>query len=293
MGKSDRTILVTGATGNQGSAVARHLLQDGWIIRALVRDPTSEAAAALQAAGAELAAGNLDDQASLERAVDGVHGVFSVQRTQGPDGFTTADEVRQGMALADAAKAAGVSHVVYSSVGAADRSSGIAIWESKWEIEKYLNRIGLPTSVIRPVYFMENLLNTARGLAGDALTAFPDPDRPVQFVAVDDIGAFAALMFRERSEYLGQAYEFAGDELTYTQVAAAISRVIGRSISYAQLPAEVVERSPVAIAGVAFSRRDGWHANIPDLRRRLPDLKTFAEWLAGEGGYKLKALVGA
>ncbi|QYA13190.1 NmrA/HSCARG family protein [Rhizobium sp. AB2/73] len=296
MGKSDRAILVTGATGKQGHAAARHLLKDGWHVRALVRDPTNEAAIALQTAGAQLVPGNLDDQGSVDRAVQGVYGVFSVQRTQSSDaadGFTTSDEVRQGIAVADAAKAAGVNHLIYSSVGGADRKSGIALWESKWEIEKYLNGIGLPVSVIRPVSFMENLLNTARGLAGNALVSFPDPDRPVQFVAVDDIGAFAALMFRERSEYLGQAYEFAGDELTYTEVATAISRVVGRSISYAQLPVDVIERSPIAAAGVAFSRRDGWHANIPDLRRRLPTLKPLTEWLAGEGGRVLKALIGA
>lgn len=172
-----------------------------------MRDPTNEAAIALQTAGAQLVPGNLDDQGSVDRAVQGVYGVFSVQRTQSSDaadGFTTSDEVRQGIAVADAAKAAGVNHLIYSSVGGADRKSGIALWESKWEIEKYLNGIGLPVSVIRPVSFMENLLNTARGLAGNALVSFPDPDRPVQFVAVDDIGAFAALMFRERSEYLGQ-----------------------------------------------------------------------------------------
>src|SRR5689334_14343681 len=108
-----KTIVVTGATGNQGGATTRHLLADGWHVRALVRDDTTPAAAALAAAGAELVRGDLDDPASLEAAVRGAYGVFSVQSA-------SPDELTQGMNVVDAAKVGGVRHLVYSSVGGAE-----------------------------------------------------------------------------------------------------------------------------------------------------------------------------
>ncbi len=296
MNNADRIILVTGATGNQGGATARHLLVDGWRVHALTRDASSAAAQALARAGARIVTGDLNDRASLERALQSVYGVFSVQRTElpgRPDGFTVDDEIRQGIALADAAKAAGVKHFIYTSVGAAERDSGIPFWESKWTIEKHIHALGLPATILRPVTFAENFASPYFGVQTGALTFFLDPDVPTQVVAVDDIGAFAALVFGNPNEYIGQAFEFAGDSLSYSQIAAAIGRALGRQITYAQYPSEVVQGQPWLAAALAFSKRDRWRADIPALRRRLPSLQSFDEWLAGEGGSKLRALVEA
>lgn len=149
-------VLVAGATGQQGGAVARHLLGDGWEVRALVRDPNKEAAQALLKQGAELVHGDLYDRASLDRALKGMYGVFSIQNYWLPDvGYE--GEVKQGKLLADAAKEAEVQHFVYSSVGAAHRGMGQSHFESKLIIERYLQESGLPFTIVRPVAFMDNL----------------------------------------------------------------------------------------------------------------------------------------
>ncbi|WP_435873333.1 NmrA family NAD(P)-binding protein [Nocardiopsis protaetiae] len=153
--RKKRTVLVTGATGGQGGAVARALLERGWAVRALVRAPDTPAARALAALGAEPVVGDLDDPASLRAAARGAHGVFSVQPCDlaDPDPAT---EVRRGRAVADAAAAVGVAHLVYSSAAAAGRGSGVAHFESKEGIEAYVESAGVPATVLRPVYFMEN-----------------------------------------------------------------------------------------------------------------------------------------
>jgi len=133
MENTNKTLLVTGATGRQGGAVIRHMLGQGWKLRALTRSPNSRAAQELTRQGVEVVQGDLEDPASLERATRGGHGVYSVQ-----DFWSVGAkrEVDQGKNLAEAAKKAGVEHFVYSSVGGAERNSGIDHWESKWEIEK-------------------------------------------------------------------------------------------------------------------------------------------------------------
>jgi uncharacterized protein YbjT (DUF2867 family) len=292
MTNNGKAILVAGATGNQGGATAHHLLKDGWTVRALTRDPASEPALALARAGAEVIAGDLGDRASVDAAVKGVHGVFSVQRTQfpgAPDGFTVEDEICQGILLAEAAKAAGVAHFIYASVGGAERDSQIPFWESKWAIEKHIHSLRLPATIIRPVSFMENFAAPYFRLPDGAITFFVEPDKVTQFVAVDDIGAFAALAFRHPENYIGQAFEFAGDALSYAQAAAAIGRALERDIRYVQYPPEVTGQIPELAAAARFNERDGYHAHIPDLRRRLPGLKTFDAWLAEGGAERIRA----
>lgn len=148
-----RLVLVSGATGQQGGAVARSLLGRGFAVRALTRDTDKEAAKELADLGAEVVKGDLEDRPSVERALDGVRGVFSVQQffEAGYEG-----EVRQGVQLADRAKAAGVEHYVYSSVGSAHRETGIPHFESKWEVEEHVRASGVPYTVLRPVFFMQN-----------------------------------------------------------------------------------------------------------------------------------------
>ena len=140
---NEKTILVTGATGQQGGAVTRSLLNDGWKVRLLVRDPNKESAQEFAKQGAELVKGDLYDRASVDAALKGVYGVFSLQnywlKDVGYDG-----EIKQAKLLADASKAAGVQHFVYSSVGAAHRGMGQKHFEVKWLGEQYLQTLGVP-----------------------------------------------------------------------------------------------------------------------------------------------------
>ncbi len=232
-----RTILVAGATGRQGTTVIRHLLADGWRVRGLTRDPQKPAARKLAEQGVEIVPGDLDDRSSLGRAVRGVYGVFAAMTPfeQGPAG-----EERQGKALADAAKAAGVRHYVYSSVGGAERNTGIPHFESKWQIEQHVRALELPSTILRPVFFMENFAQPwARpAILGGTLAQPLRPDKPLQMIAVDDIGAFAALAFRRPDDFVEQALELAGDELTMPEVAEAFGRAIGRPVRFVEQPLE-------------------------------------------------------
>lgn len=283
------TVLVTGATGLQGGATARHLLAAGHAVRALVRDPETPKARALARAGAELVSGDMRDRESLRTAVRGVQGVFSVQPTEGYPGtapdFTTADEVRLGLNVADAAEDAGVGHIVYASVGGVDRSPGIRRWESKWQIERHIAALALPATILRPVRFMENQSHPSLGVRDGVLTDVLRPDTPLQLIAADDIGAFAALAFADPDRYIGRALELAGDELTMTQIVAAISRATGRAVTYRAIPREaLIGGDPDGIAGYEFGNdRGGWRADIPMLGRLHPNLMDFDTWLTEHG----------
>src|SRR6186713_356838 len=190
---NNKIIAVTGATGQQGGAVARKLLADGWKVRALTRDVSKPAAQALSQAGAELVAGDMDSRSELDAAFQGAYGVFSVQNywlpTVGFDG-----EIRQGKNVADAAKAAGVQHLVYSSVGSAHRGLGQKHFESKWMIEQYIHTLDVPYTILRPVAFMDNN-NWRRAyiLSGTYTGMGLLPEKGVQNIAVEDIGEFVAL----------------------------------------------------------------------------------------------------
>ena len=152
---NNKIIAVTGATGQQGGAVARKLLADGWQVRALTRDTDKPAAQELAALGAELVPGDMDNRAELDAAFDGAYGVFSVQNFWLPNvGFE--GEIRQGKNVADAVKAAGIQHLVYSSVGSAHRGLGQKHFESKWIIEQYIHSLDIPSTILRPVAFFEN-----------------------------------------------------------------------------------------------------------------------------------------
>jgi hypothetical protein len=153
MSHADKTILVSGATGKQGGALLKYLLGDEWRIRALTRNPRGRTAQDLSKSGVEVVQEDMEDLESLKRAMKGVHGVYSVQ-----DFWTVGArrEVLQGKNMADAARSAGVEHLLYSSVGGAERNSGITHWETKWEVENYIRKLGLPVTVLRPAAFMEN-----------------------------------------------------------------------------------------------------------------------------------------
>jgi uncharacterized protein YbjT (DUF2867 family) len=239
MVNSDKTVLVTGATGRQGGAVIRHMRPKGWKLRALTFKADGSAVQRLTSQGVEVVRGNLEDPASLERAVRGVYGVYSVQ-----DFWSVGAkrEVQQGKNMADAAKKADVEHFVYSSVGGAERNSGIDHWESKWEVENYIRKLGLPATMIRPAAFMENYyidqveIGILKGKLMDPIRG----DKPYQTIASDDIGAFVALAFGRPEEFIGMEPEIAGSELTNPEAAQVFSRVLGKPVKFQKLPMPMV-----------------------------------------------------
>jgi uncharacterized protein YbjT (DUF2867 family) len=245
------------------------------------------AAQTLAAAGAVVVAADNEDRASLDEAMQGAYGAYSVQNFWLP-GVGAEGEIRQGKNVADAAKATGIRHFVYSSVGAAHRGMGQAHFVSKWEIEEYIRSLALPFTILRPVAFMDNF-NWQRS----AITSgtFPGmglpPEKTRQMVAVDDIGAFAALAFARPERYVGETIELAGDELTEIQIVATLSRVIGRQVQI--VPSSLPEggiASPERLAMLRFFTGEGYSADIAALREIYPGLHTFEQWLRENGWEK-------
>lgn len=285
---SEKIVLVTGATGKQGGAVAKHLLQSSrFRLRVLVRDPNKPAAKALGEEGAKIVAGDLDDRASLERALDGVYGVYSVQvYRDGKNGESAVDnEIRQGKMLADVAKAAGVQHFVYSSVGSAHRHTEIPHFESKWQIEEYIRALKLPYTIVRPVFLMENWESNRSSIFNGTLSQPLDPDKPLQQVTVDDVGAFAALAFQHPDKWLNREIDLAGDELTMLEAAQVFSRVIGEQVNYEQLAWQQFRESAGEETTIMYEwfNKVGYNADIAAVRREYPGLKTLEQYLRSNG----------
>lgn len=276
MERSDRVILVTGGTGHQGGAVTKHLLEDGWRVRALVRDPGTTQSRAVAEAGVVLVTGDLTDRESLDAAVAGCYGVYSVQSLAG--GGAESEET-QGRNLADAAKTAGVEHFVYSSVIGGDRGSGMPWVVSKYHIESYLRLLGLPLTIWRPATFMENFLRQRDAILGGHLTGFEPPDTSHQHIAVDDIGRFVALSFREPDCWLGQATEIAGDQLPWRDAASVFTSVLDLPVIYEQTPPAAGMPEPTPDESGLAPRR----ADIGMLRDLVPGLCTLEEWVRATG----------
>jgi uncharacterized protein YbjT (DUF2867 family) len=278
---SSRTILVTGATGKQGGAVLRHLRARGFPVRALTRDPDKPAARAL-AGGVEVVRGDLENAPTVARALEGVYGVFAVQTPF--EGGTEAEE-RQGKALASAAERAQVSHFVYSSVGSADRHTGIPHFENKFRIEEHIRGLGLPYTILRPVFFMENLLGLTEAIAAGTLTLPLPVDRKLQMIAVDDIGAVAALALEHSGKWQGRTAELAGDELSTEEIAAVLSRLAGREVRAVEVPVEEYERQAGGDLGLMWRwfREVGYNVNIAALRSEYAGLTSFERWASRQG----------
>lgn len=276
--KSGKTILVTGATGRQGGAALRHLREKGFSVRALTRDPDRPEARALVGRGTEVVRGDLNDPASITRALEGVDGVYSVQGHA--EGGIEA-EIRQGMHVADAAKRDRISHFVYSSVASADKHTGIPHFESKYRIEQHLRTTGLHYTIFRPVFFMENWLGMRDQVRQGVLWLPLAPEKKLQMIAVDDIGAFVSLAFLHPGHWDGRAVELAGDELAMGDLAAAFSRMTGREVRYEQAGwQEFEQRLGHDMAAMwRFFDAGGFTVDIPSLRQELPSLMPFERWL--------------
>jgi uncharacterized protein YbjT (DUF2867 family) len=275
---SSRLILVTGATGQQGGATLLQLREKGFPVRALTRNPDSPGARALAGEGIEVVGGDLDDPESLGRAVDGVYGVYSVQTSIV---ISFEDEVRQGLNVLEAAQRAGVSHLVYSSVASADRNTGIPHFDSKGRIEEHIRQSGVPYTIIRPVFFMENWLRAKEGIDQGMLVQPLKPETRLSMIAVHDIGAFAALAFALPEHWHNRAVDIAGDDLPMSGIAEAFERAVGRDISYVQLPWEQFEQRTGHEITVMYKwfEEAGYNVDIEALREEYPPLMNFERWL--------------
>ena len=278
------TVLVLGATGQQGSATARALIADGRSVRALVRDRQTGTARDLAGLGIELVLGDLGQPETLEDAMRGVNGIFCALPSSADAryGLSDADEVRFGTNVVDAAKRSGVDHLVYSSTIGASPHLGLGHYESKWHIENALRRSGVPFTIVRPAPFIELLLYPHFGLREGVVAFFGSPERSIQLAAVQDIGALAAKLLVPPSRPQGMTIDIASDALSGHDIAAKISRATGRHVPYVQIVADTAGGNPMIAnlaRAIAGGKLDG-HADLVALRALHPDLLTFDRWLA-------------
>jgi len=282
-------VLVAGATGTQGGAVARQLVKKGHRVRALTRNVASPAAQALAALGVELAQGDLEDRASVDRALAGMEAMFSVATPYegGPEA-----ETRQGILAADAAAAAG-AYLVYSSVANADRQTGVPHFDSKFAVEEHIRTRGIEAAILAPVYFMENaffgLAQLRQGVYGTPLV----PTRRLMQVAVSDIAGAAVAALENRGRYAGKRYDLAGDELSGEEVVVTLSKVTGRQLSYFQVPMETIRGAmgEDAVMMYEWFGTTGYSADRAALRRDFPEVPwlSFAAWTRAQDWKKLLA----
>jgi uncharacterized protein YbjT (DUF2867 family) len=257
---NDRKILITGATGKQGGATLRHLQGKGFSLRAMTRKPDGEAGKALAKLGAEVVAGDLDDAASIQRALEGVWGVFAVQNTWEAG---VEKEEEQGKRIAKLARERGVQHYVYTSVGSAHLKTGIPHFDNKSRIEDTVRGLGFPSHVIlRPVFFMENLLSPWT-LNGDKLMAAMKPTTRLQMIAVEDIGKYGALAFTQAAELNRKEIDIGGDAPTMPEAAAVLSQALGKKLEFMPIPiAAVRQNSEDAAIMFEWFESTGYSADI-------------------------------
>lgn len=237
-----RTVVVTGATGLQGAAVARHLLKDGWHVRGLTRNAASKQAKAIAALGVEVVQGDMGDAASLRALFEGAYGIYSVQNpfVSGPE-----QEVEQGKNVADVAKDVGVQHLVYGSAGTGRKGTSIPSWETKLQIENHMKALELQLTILRPMAFME--LRTHRKFFPAASTwhvmpALMGSSRSVAWLCTDDLGAIAAKAFAAPHRFSGKDLALASDVQSLDECRSIYHEVMGRNPRRFPMPVWLFKR---------------------------------------------------
>jgi uncharacterized protein YbjT (DUF2867 family) len=281
---SKLTVLVSGATGQQGGALARVLLDKGHHVRAMTRNTESEKAIALAGAGAEIVQADLTDPAALAEAAKGVDTIFAMST---PFEAGMATETSQGLNMIEAAKRAGVKHLVYTSVAGADLKTGIPHFDSKYAVEEVLTASDVPYTIIAPVFFMENWTGPwffPPLQQGNAALAIPG-GRKLHQVALGDIGRFAALVIEQRDRFIGRRIELSSDELTGEEVAEKLGRHLGRNFGYQEIPLEMLRADNPDFARM-FEWFDevGYAVDIADLRQTYPEVgwTDFDGWIKAQ-----------
>jgi len=274
------TVLVAGATGRQGGAVARLLLDRGHHVRALTRRPSCRAAASLHVLGADVYEGDLDSMSSVKHAAEGADAFF-LMATPFEEGVQA--EVRQAHNAAKAAKDAGVEHIVYSSVAGADQSTGNPHFESKRKVETYIRGMGPSYTIVAPVFFMENLLDPTfrQGLRAGKLWMPLRPTRSLQMVAVADIAGLVRLVLERPTEFQAKRIEIASDSLTGPEMARTLTKATGIEIDYAEAALSAVRSQSEDLARTwEWLDRVGYNCDIDSLRQVYPDVgwHDFGRW---------------
>jgi len=284
-------ILVTGATGAQGGATARRLLAAGHSVRFLTRNPETETARRLVRSGAQAIIGDLNDAETISRAVRGVCGVFSVQ-LPGPD------ETRQGYALIEQARSAGVQQFVHTSVTGTQHHTQFpdwgtgrwteSYWADKWAMEEAVRGAGfVHWTVLRPAFLMENFVPPKvtwmfPQLAQDELATAMRPDTVLQLVSAGDVGAFAAAALADPAPFDHRDIDLAAEAPTIAGIAASLARVLGRDIRAVQLtPEEALARGLHAgwVRSQEWTNEVGYRADIDALSRYPVALTSFDAWI--------------
>ena len=280
-GSSDRPLIaVSGATGKQGGAVARHLLQAGFRVRGLTRRADSPAALTLRRLGAELAEADLNVPTTLDAAFAGVQGVFSVQNFY-EKGVGFAGEVRQGRNLVEAARRAGVGHVVQSTMARAEGAETVDHFRSKFTIESIVDDLGLPRTFLGTVWFMDNLYDRSMGgeMSFPVIAGTLGRDRPFEMMAVDDLGGLAARVFSEPERFLGTRINIAGDRRSVREMREIYQQVVGRWPPSYAIPNFVTRFLNRDFAEqLKWQGRIGWDFSLAEARSVYPvmqDLPTF------------------
>ena len=275
-----RLVLVTGATGQQGGSVARRLLEGGFRVRGITRNIESDAAKELTGLGAEMVRAEFTDAGSLSAALEGVDAVFAMTM---PFEAGVDAETAHGVALVDAATAEGVDHFVYSSVASADKATGVPHFDSKYRVEEHLAASDLRWSVIAPAYFMGNLFfpDTLNGLKDGTYAIALPPDLPLQQIATEDIGAFAAHVLANPERFAGKRIDIAGDELSSRESADVLAGILGKPISVVEVPIDGIRSFSEDFALMyEWFVSTGYVADIDGLRSSYPEVgwTRFAEW---------------
>ncbi len=300
-GMSDihRQVLVLGATGQQGGSAAAALLEAGWAVRALVRDPDSAKAAALRDTGVELVRGSFDDLKSMRRAMLDVHGVFSIQPSSGGGpvlGITDEQEERYGMAVAELAVECGAAHLVYTSTNAVGRTpTGMGHLDTKARIEAHIRTLPITSTIVRPATFMEMLVMPGFGLDQRRFDFFLRPEQQLQLIAVADIGRFVAAAFSDASALGGKTFEIAGDTVTGLDIQRLFTAAAGYPIRYARFSDELLAGNPFLrrLTELLDEGRLTGSADLTVLRGINPALQDLESWLAGPGRTAFRAALNA
>jgi len=303
-----KVIAVVGATGAQGGGLVRAILNDKtgeFAARAITRDPGSPKARDLAALGAEVVAANVDDPESLKRAFTGAHGAFCV--TFFWDHFSAEKEIAEARNMAAAAKAAGVRHVIWSTLEDTRRwvplddnrmptlhgKYKVPHFDGKGEANQIFLDLGLPVTLLNTSFYWDNFIYFGAGPKpgpdGVLALTFPMGDKRLPGIAAEDIGKCALGIFRAGKEYVGQSVGIAGEHLTGAQLAAKLTRALGREVRYSDVPPEVYRKFGFPGADdmgnmFQFKRdfeQDFVGARSIEVSRRLnPELQTFDTWLA-------------
>ena len=307
-----KIIAVVGATGAQGGGVCRAILRDvggGYRVRALTRNAGSDKAKALGKMGAEVVEVDIDDVESLKRAFHGAHGAFCV--TFFWDHFSPEKELEEAKNMADAAKHAGVRHVIWSTledtrewVPLGDRRMPTLMgkykvphFDAKGEANRLFSERNLPTTFLLTSFYWENLIyfgmGPKRGEDGKLYITMPMGDKKLPGIASGDIGKCAYAIFRRGREFLGRTVGIAGDHLTGAGMAAALTKALGQEVRYNAV-------SPAVYRGFGFPGAEDL-GNMFQFKRDFesifcgarslvfsrglnPSMQTFESWLAENGG---------